>query len=387
MPTFQKIRDAFSPKDKERFLIVTVSAHENEAMLFSFGEEKKLVLQRIWRAPTLEKLFPKYALPVAHAHTILALHPELSFTATIPASQVREDKNVPVTFSEVDNFVGQAIGKVFTEVRKDASHALTTQEFDAILIDSRIVRCAVDNKELLDPAGALGRTLHVAIELTFTARPTYERVRFLFDREKFFFTETGKASLHVLQRFSSSPVGVLLLDAPQSFLLGYHAPKPFFAMHYGAIPWADTSFLETIAIRWGVPPVAQYELYDSYIRKELSLPILEELETAFLARAKGLFHAVRTSRLQGKIYVLSRTLFPFALPRKEGKCTFVAPSLRHVCEDLGFRVEPFEWRMEEGELFVRLAPFFDFYYDKSESALGRGLRRRLHWLGALSLRE
>jgi hypothetical protein len=61
---------------------------------------------------------------------------------------------------------------------------------------------------------------------------------------------------------------------------------------------------------------------------------------------------------------------------------FAKPPVGAFLETSGFSIVSGNADVDAEVFFRTLAPFFEFYYDRSDTDINRWLRRRLHWLGS-----
>ncbi|MDP2598865.1 MAG: hypothetical protein Q8P49_03490, partial [Candidatus Liptonbacteria bacterium] len=212
-------------------------------------------------------------------------------------------------------------------------------------------------------------------------REIFEGLKPFFNAtEGFFFTETPRAGLHSLLRFEEAPLCFIALtgDGATSFMLEKTAWGTAVARE--KMHWPLNSLFESISAAIPASRNVIFELYDRHTRKEVSDHFSRGLMKIMKPQIEAFFTEVRNSKLKGRAYLHSPVKLPLSLPVREGKVEVDEIPLALVLEKSGFSLEAEEWPFSNGDIFMRVAPFLEFYYDKSDSLINHKLRRRVHWL-------
>ncbi len=370
-------------RPREKFLILEISREKTSALLLAVDGEKNLFLEKIWAEFPLKKLTAAPARNLSGEKIIVSAAPSLIYTRAFPVEFARDSSAFarPLTLVELENLLAQAIGKLFNGERKNASIHLGVDEIDAILVNSKITDFKIDGHAVLNPVGFGGKTVKGVLELTFTTRSVFYSLKDFFNtKEGFFFTGVHLTALRLLAWAESLPANLLLVDAEGTFYLTLDKAAWGNAVYAGEISWRMESLWKTIASSLGVSQETVMKLYERFLKGDVSTAFSRSFWRLIKPEVDDFLEKVKKSRLKGRVYLHSEIPFPFDMPRAFGRITFCDLPMTKALEKSGFRADLAQWPLEPGDTFMRLAPFFEFYYDKSRSDINYKLRRRLHWL-------
>lgn len=352
--------------------MLDVSPEKIGGLLISLDDQKKIGKEKSWE--NLERNTSSKREPFIPnvSRVIAACDPELAFKVFIPLSIKRGKKEGHLEKTELENLLAQEIGKVFNHYRGEASVVLGADELDTILADSNVSGFEVDGHKVMNPAGFNPEELNAAMEMTFTARQTFERVKAVKKKADFFFTEKGQAQAEIAKKLGTRQNDFLLLGSPKSYF--YPGGRSETSYTRRELDWSTGNFAAEISRQWALDEVAAQGIYRYYYREGISPSLEKYFKKIFSKIAKELVGKVSKLKTSGKVYIsgdvrmdlIGRTVFS-ELPSDD----FTARS--------GFTVDKSSFR---AAAFPELAPFFEFYYDNSESEINGWLRRRLHWLGS-----
>jgi hypothetical protein len=377
------VRDLKLWSSEENFFILEILPERMNALLVGVDGEKKLMPRRSWDGTTWAELGGPFGLKRFTKNIIIAADSRLAYTAIVPVRIVRENPNVSLYATELENLLAQEVGKVFNRCRMEAGKELGLDDLDVVLAHSRVGDFRIDGHHVLNPIGLKAHRMEAVLELMLTTRSLLEDIKkFLKGRQYYFFTEIGRAELAVLSKTEKLPIRLLRLGSPSSSLLEMDEGIVGNLIERQRIDWDVASLGRTIAEEWGVAEPVALELYASYLRRDMG-PAAAKLFTKRLGLAVApLFDELKTAHLRGRTFVESPLPLPLELPLKKGNAELRYPLLDPILARSGFTIEPREWPVPEHALFARLAPFFAYYHDRSDSTVNRWLRRHLNWLGA-----
>ncbi|MEK7193340.1 MAG: hypothetical protein AAB652_00960 [Patescibacteria group bacterium] len=384
----------FSPfrKPKEKFFLLEVTPRAVRGLLLALYEDKTLRFLKSWNTICLADFFSArnaaaFFRTRSRWRTIVSLDPALAFTARIPFTMKRGSVGSPVESAELENFLGKTVSQLFNQYRESASRSLECGETDAVLVGSRVQHFRIDGHAVIDPLGFRARAVQGMIELTFVARPLYEELRPVFDEKKdCYITDSTRSEFAALLRVHDAPVSFAALRSARSFFATITQAPIGYAFLQKEFAWSATSFTDAIRSEWGISEAVARLIYNRYREKQLSSVTENVVSRMIQPAVKGLFgHLKRWKSGKGVIFLHSDEPFPFPLPQRREGIHVDAPPLELLMTKLGFRFDEKGRSFPQNELFGRLAPFVEFYYDKdkSDSQVNHWLRRRLHWLGAV----
>jgi len=368
-------------KKKENFFLLELSEEGVSAMLLGIGEDKKLVPKKEWADANCAKLIKRFRVKQLPKNIIVSASPVIAFTSVLPVVLMREAAGEEITATELENLLAQAVGRVFNQCRTEASKSLGIDDLDAILVGSRVLDFKIDGHKVMNPVGFSAGKLEAVLELVLTTRKVFNDIKvFVRGQSSIFFTEVGRAELSILQRTSDPPLGVVLLDHPRSHY-SVMLKAPVQSLKRGELDWSIKSLNDSIVREWGITPLVAQGIYEAYLKKDFSPPVMKAMGKILKPASESLLATVR-DQFKGPLYVNSPSSLPFPLPVKKGGVVLMEPPLADALQKFGFSVNLAEWPYPPNQVFKKLAPFLEFYGDKSDSTINHWLRRHLNWLGA-----
>ena len=366
---------------KEYFLLLEISPQKTSGLLLSLDSGRKLRPEKFWENLKELKFSSYLRWTGAVKKTIIAVEPEFAFTTVIPLALQRENAEEPLGKVELENLLAQAVSRVYNQYRQEASRELNVDELDAMLADSRVVNFKVDGNQVINPLGFRTKEIRAVFEMTFTTRQVFGEIKnFLKGNDDFFFTEIGRAELRVIHKINPPPVYLLMLGGDRSYFFSMEKTAVGWLMSRKELHWSTSGLSKIICGHWLVSEEAAKDLYRVYLQKNVSPAVEKYFKRIFTPAIDSLLKQIQKLKPSGKIY-LEANEAPILL-LKERRSAFEEFPFDIFWEKSGFGISASGWFSEPSRAFRKLAPFFEFYYDKSDTDINHWLRRRLHWLGA-----
>ncbi len=369
----------------EKFLILEAHTGRTKGVLLAVDDDRALRLTKQWdnfpTAKFLKHRTKTSRLPwkAGHMNVVVSADPALAATLTLPVAFDHSAKS-PITSLDLENIFAQAIGKVFSEYRKAASAHLDTTELHTILVGNRVTHFTVDGREHKLVYDATGKKIKAVLELTFTTRDLFEPWKSFFNApDDFFFTEAARAELHALGKVTPVPLHLVIAGPERAFAFAAKGGAEVVSLRRGEVGWLPAGFIGTIGAALGVSLGVAREMYGRYLRREISENATRHFDRMLLPHAESLAKELRRQKFAKPLFVDSHMPLPAFMASRVGISE--AP-LAPLLAKAGFSLNAGEWGMEEPQIFRTLAPFFEFYFDRTDSPLNHRLRRRLHWLGS-----
>ncbi len=364
----------FNFKRKEKFLLLDVSPDKIGGFLVSLDDQKNIKKEKTWE--NLEKRPSSKRQPFIPnvSRVIAACDPELAFKVFIPLSIKREGENEPLEKTELENLIAQAVGKVFNQYRREASLVLGTDELDTILADSNVSGFEIDGHKVMNPIGFKPKELNAIMEMTFTARRTFERVKSIKKNGDFFFTEKGQAQAASARRMGTKKTDFLLVGFKKSYL--YPSNKSETSYSRRELKWSEGNFTAEICRHWSLSETAAVGIYEYYAQKGVSQLLDKYFKKIFSKTIKDVVGYINKLKTSPKVYLAGEVPSELA-----GRSMFLELPVESFCAKSGFVMEAASFPADT-MTFRQLAPFFEFYYDNSDNEINGWLKRRLHWLGS-----
>jgi hypothetical protein len=376
-----RIKDLWKPREK--FLILDIAPERTKGLLLSVDEDKNIAPEKHWDDFSFKGTQSHSVQNLRKRKLIVSADSSLATTISFPV-ELKRDLGMarhPITIAELEALLAQVISKEFASRRREASVRLGLHELDTILVNAKAENFKVDRHAIMNPVGFSGKTIEVVLELAFTTRAIFENLKNFFNaKDGFFFTETARAGLRALSKFEALPVNLVFLKphGASGFMLEKAAWGT--SVHREQLDWSLNSIFESIKTAFPVPHDVVLRIYHAFLNEETSEHFRHALHKVMKPTIEKFFEAVRSSKLRGRAYIHAAVPLPFKVPLREGRVVMHELPLRDVLQKSGFSFDASEWEFPDSEMFVRLAPFLEFYNDKSESEINHRLRRRLHWL-------
>ncbi len=370
-------------RKKEKFLVVGIFPQRTTGLLLSVDKDRNLKPEKFWDDFSFKALGPKPLRVLRKKKLIVAADPAFVTTVFSPLEFERgePDYNKPVSLAELERLISQAIDKEFHHYRSEASNRLSLEELDTVLVGARADNFKVDGHKVLNPLGFTGKKLAAVLELTFTTRNVFDDFKEFFNaRDGFHFTGTAEAGLRMLALVGAHPVNLLMVDHGGSRVFTLDKVAWGESISRESLGWSFVSLFEAIAAALPVGRDIVLNFYYDRLNGNVSENFARALGRVMKPVCDEFFAELNQSRLAGPVYVHSSVPLPFLLPHEKGRMQLEELPTEKIMEKLGLRARASEWPMPASEVFMHMAPFLEFYYNKSGSEINRRLRRRLHWL-------
>lgn len=364
----------FNFRKKEKFLLLDVSPEKISGLLISLDDQKKIRKEKFWENLERSHSSKRQQFIPGVSKVIASCDPELAFKIFIPLSMTREENSEAVGRVELENLIAQAISRIFNHYRREASLVLVVDELDTILADSNVSEFEVDGHKVINPLGFRPKEIKAVIEMTFTARKTFERVRAIKKSADFFFTEKGQSQAFAAKRTGAKRADFLRIGHERSYFYPAERSGAFYGRN--EINWSIYNIVSEICRNWSIGQDAGKSIYDYYIKEGVSRPLDKHLTKVFSKQVKALAGHVKKLKTGGKIHVTGN--MPADLM---GRDQFHQINFDDFSAKSGFNFDESDFG-SKAEAFRQLAPFFEFYYDNSDNEINGWLKRRLSWLGS-----
>ncbi len=370
-------------KPKESFFILEILPGRVNGLLLGLGPEQRLIPRKYFEGASWSHLSKRPDLRHLVKNIVIAGDSSVAFTALVPVYLKRENRSHPLAAVELENLLAQEVGKVFSQCRKDASKHLKVDELDVILVTSRVMNFKIDGHYVLNPLGFKASSVEVMLELILTTRAVFEDIRsFAKERQDFFFTELTRSEANILQKTEKLPMSILSLGEARSAYAVVEPAKVGQTIARGIFSWTTGELIKKIEEKWLVNRETAEVIYDLYLKNEISAETSKAIARIIAPAEKAFFREFRDLKTRGPVYVDSDRPLPWPLPAVKYGRKLVPCPMGRLLDHFGFRTDFASWPIRPEGAFRFLAPFWDFYYDRSDTTVNRWLRRHLNWLGS-----
>jgi hypothetical protein len=364
----------------EQFFLIEVLAEGLQAVLATVDEDKHLTFGREWRNTTWQALSGRLAPHRFIKNVVVGADSSLAYTAIVPIRILRDNPNTTLYAVELENLFAKEVGRVFSLCRSEASKMLHVDDLDVVLANSRVIDIKLDGHRVLHPVGMKAEKLEAVLELSLTTRELFHDIKsFLKSRQNLYFTEIGRAELLTISKTEPLPLHVLRLRAPASLIMRLESEPIGYSLERKEFNFEEDMILSAISAEWGISRSVAKELYEAWLRKDMSASAEEFFDRLIGPVSEKFTKELAEAKFKGKVFLEHDLPLPFDLPYTKGKIDLREPPLAETLARSGFTVPSAPWA--ESVLFRKIAPFLSFYYDKSDTTLNRWLKRHLSWLG------
>ena len=371
-------------RPKEKFLLLEIAPKRTSGLLISVDEEKHIRPEKFWDEFSFNKL-SRDPLKVLRNHKIVvSAHPSFATTISMPVELEREGGEVerPIGTAELENIFAKAVSVFFGKYRSEVSKRLGLNELEVVLVETTASNFRVDGHLVLNPVGFRGRKIAATLEFVFAARNIFDDLKPFFNSKTgFFFTPSSRASAFALSRADSAPATLVFLDSDGSYYVVFSEFPSGRSVKEEKLDWSFSHLLRSISAAAGTGRRATFDVYHRYLKSDASPGFLRVISRVVKPELEAMLKKVKEKKPVGAVYVYSPLPLPLSYPvRLLHGAEMKEPQLEQILGRFGFTTEPREWQAEKGEIFPRLAPFLESYFDKSDSEVNKRLKRRLHWL-------
>ncbi len=370
-------------KPKESFLILQVSPERINGLLLGLGADKKIYARKYFEDTSWTNLAARPDLKHLVKNVIVAADSSLAYTATIPVTLERENPEEPLAAPELENLLSQAVGRVFNQCRQEAGRYLEMDDLDVVLVGSRVINFKIDGHHVLNPLEFSARKVEAVLELTLTVRSVLDGVKaILKNKPNFYFTETARAELAVLARDHKPPLSLLYLSEQRSICLIMESSPvgQIFTRH--PLKWSSLSIAQALTKEWGVDSGVAHRIYHLFLGSKFSERGSKAVRKSMEPVRMSLMKAIDSAHPRGRVFINSPLPLFMEMPLRRGRMTIEEVSVEDLAKHFGFVIDEKNWPISISQTMRYLAPFWEYYYDRSDSTVNRWLKRHLNWLGA-----
>ena len=369
-------------KPTESFFVLEILPNKVNGLLLGLDADQKLTPRKFFEDTDWAHLSKRLDLRRLVKNIIVAVDSSLAYTAIIPVSLQRESSGRPLSAVELENLLAQEVGKLFNQCRQDASAYLKVDDLDVILVNSRVMNFKIDGHRVLNPLEFRATKIEAVLELILTTRAVFSDIKiFTKERQDLFFTEIARSELNVLQKVHDAPLSILHLGEEESAYAVLESLALGQTVARGRFPWTTGTLVRSLESAWLINFETAEVIYRMYVDGELTPTTGKAVQKILAPAEKSIYTALAATKFRGPVFVESDRPLPFRLPLKKYGRNLMPPPLDELFERFGFRIDWKEWTMGRESVFRLLAPFWDYYYDRSDSTVNRWLKRHLNWLG------
>ncbi len=368
---------------KEKFLLLEIAPRRTSGLLLSVDKDKKISAEKFWDNFSFKVFKGDPLKSLRKRQIILSLHPAFINTLFCGLT-VERDKDLigkEITLPEIENLFSRSLGKLFNEYRKDAASRMGLPEIDTILVGVKTNNFKVDGHLVLNPIGFKGKTVEAGLELTFTTRELFDDLKDFFKaQDGFFLTGIPRAAIFTISKLEPPPLGFFMLHPESSFYFVLDRSAGTKTVREGKISWSSDSLFDAISGNLGVSPDVTLSIYFRHLDGKTSAVFKRSIENLLKPVKQALFSEIKDLNIGGNAYLYSAAPLPINFPFRACGATLKDLPLDEALQRFGFSLDRSKPLLSNGEMFMKLAPFFEFYFGKNDSEINKRLKRRLHWL-------
>ncbi|MBU6500252.1 MAG: hypothetical protein KGJ89_00235 [Patescibacteria group bacterium] len=370
-------------RPKEKYLLIDIAPQKTRGLLLGLDKDKNLTLEKIWAEFPLETWHNSKITKLRKRNMIVSADPSLAVAVSYPIEMKRapDDHTKQLNMVELDNLLSQAIGKGFGPERAEAARRLGLHELDTVLVNAEVDNFKIDGHYVVNPLSFPGKVVGAVMRLTFTARPVFDYLKYFFGSgDGFFFTSEARAGLFSLAKIQQPPVNLAIIGSGGVSCFSLEKSAWGNVVYEEKFDWRHNSLIDSIISAFHVGQESAELIYRKYLSGDISESFKKFMDRILKPEVSNFLNGLKSSRLKGQTFFHSLLPLPIDTPLNYGRFTLHDLPAREAFDKFGFGLDFADWPMPPNEIFMRLAPFFEFYYDKRDSEINHHLRRRIHWL-------
>ena len=239
---------------------------------------------------------------------------------------------------DLENYISQAIWRLFDKSREEAAERLGVEEADLILADARVMGIKIDGHQVINPQGFTGKKLEILLALTMVRREKFVEDAHLF--------EGGSIRAYLLAKeagFEEAFYVEIEEDKTNVFAI-----TPEGISHTGSLDWGSRNLVGSIEEKFELSPFSAEGIYGKYATGMVSDNVAKNLDKIFYDTlgefVDGVTMIIRDSRgskraKAPKVYLRSFLPIPEGIHRK--RYTFGSGRMRFQKPVGGEKIEEF----------------------------------------------
>ena len=202
---------------------------------------------------------------------ILDLDSESAVTLFSFVEITRDNPDEEFGLIDLENYISQAIWKLFDKLRENAAGRLGIDEADLILADARVMGIKIDGNHVINPQGFTGKKLEILLGITMVRREKFVEDMHLFEGGSIrayllakelgftdaFYVEIGDGNTGV---FSISSAGISRI---------------------GGFDWGNRDIVKSIEGAFDISPFVAEGIYTRYATGMVSDNLAKRLDKVF----------------------------------------------------------------------------------------------------------
>lgn len=219
----------------------------------------------------------------------------------------RDDSQEELGMVDLENYISQAIWRLFDGLRADTAERLGVQEADMVLTDARVMGIKIDGHQVVNPQGFTGKTIEILLGITMVRRDKFVENTHLFEggavrayllAKKIDFADTVYVEVNddITTMFSITPRGI-------TYMSGFD--------------WGGSKLINSIKDEFDVQPFTADGIYNRHVNGNVSDHVSRRLDRIFYNTLGEFVNGVTTSmknflgaRNSNVPHVYLRTFFP-----------------------------------------------------------------------------
>lgn len=183
----------------------------------------------------------------------------------------RDNPREPMGAVDLENYISEAIWKLFDRCRKEASERLEVDEVDLLLTDARIMGVKIDGEEVINPHGFLGKELEMLVALTMVRREKFKEGASIF--------EGGSLRAHLLSKKEKLDQAIYVeVAGGQTTIYGVTPEKIAYLSEFD---WGLLNLTRAVTEELEVPEDIARRIYERYAKGEIGARLTKKLDQIF----------------------------------------------------------------------------------------------------------
>jgi len=195
----------------------------------------------------------------------------------------RDNPQDELGITDLENYISQAIWKLFDRSRADAAARLEINEVDLLLTDARVMGMKIDNNQIINPHGFTGRKLEMLLGITMVKRD-----KFVESTNPF---EGGSVRAYLLSRSDEGLENAIYVEAGDTTTTIFSI-QPKEIIYLNEFDWGGTHLIRAIQDEFGVDEFAARGMYVKFVDGDVSEEVEKKLSKIFYRAFGGFINGV-----------------------------------------------------------------------------------------------
>jgi len=202
---------------------------------------------------------------------ILDLDHKSAVTIFSSVSIERDNPRDELGIVDLENYISQAIWRLFDSSRAEAAERLGVNEVDLLLTDARVMGIKIDGSRIIDPRGFAGKNVEVLLAITMVKRDRFTEGSYML--------EGGSVRAYLLSKTLKSGDAVYMEIGDKGTAM--YLINPSRISYISDFGWGGGAVIDEIIKEFGIPYDSAKKFYSRYAEDNVSTHVSKKIDKIF----------------------------------------------------------------------------------------------------------